>query len=113
MDFIVMSNVIERIKQQIQSDRVVIYMKGTPDNPHCGFSQKAVQVLLSTKHPFTYFDVLDDVELLNNLPQYSNWPTFPQIYIDGALIGGCDIIVSMYRSGELQNLLETTTCAKK
>lgn len=102
-----MSNIIDRIKKQIYSDRVVIYMKGTPEKPQCGFSQRAAYILTATKHPFTYFNVLEDLELFEYLPKYANWPTFPQIYINGELIGGCDIISSLYDSGELQKLLTT------
>ncbi len=96
---------LERIKQQVESNPVVIYMKGSPDAPYCGFSQRAAQALAATGQPFSYVNILEDPEIFDNLPRYANWPTFPQIYIDGELIGGCDITLEMHQSGELQKLM--------
>jgi monothiol glutaredoxin len=97
---------LERIKQQVESNPVVIYMKGTPEAPRCGFSQRASQALAATGLPFAYFNVLEDPDIFDNLPRYADWPTFPQIYIKGELIGGCDITLELYQNGELQKLME-------
>ena len=99
-------DVLELIKQQVESNPVVIYMKGTPEMPRCGFSQRATQALAATGLPFTYVNVMEDPEIFDNLPRYADWPTFPQIYVGGELIGGCDITLELYQSGELQKLME-------
>ncbi len=99
-------DVLERIKEQVESNPVVIYMKGTPQFPMCGFSMRAAQALAQTGLPFAYVNVLEDAEIFQNLPRYADWPTFPQIYIDGELVGGCDITLELYESGELQKLME-------
>ena len=101
-----MNDVLERIKEQVENNPVVIYMKGTPEQPRCGFSQRATQALAATGLPFAYVNVLEDPEIFDNLPHYADWPTFPQIYVGGELIGGCDITVELYQSGELQKLME-------
>ena len=98
-------DVLERIKDQVENNPVVIYMKGTPDMPRCGFSQRASQALAATGFPFAYVNVLEDPEIFDNLPRYADWPTFPQIYIDGELIGGCDITLELYQNGELHKLV--------
>jgi monothiol glutaredoxin len=100
-----MSGINERIQQQISGDSVVLYMKGTPVFPMCGFSAQVVQVLSSTGVPFQSYNILDDQELREGLKRFSNWPTFPQLYVDGELVGGCDIVREMYETGELQQLL--------
>ncbi|MDQ5909507.1 MAG: monothiol glutaredoxin [Pseudomonadota bacterium] len=97
---------LERIKQQVESNPVVIYMKGTPEAPRCGFSHRASQALAATGLPFAYFNILEDPDIFDNLPRYADWPTFPQIYINSELIGGCDITLELYQSGELQKLME-------
>jgi monothiol glutaredoxin len=99
-------DVLERIRQQVESNPVIIYMKGTPQFPMCGFSSRAVQALTATGLPFAYVNVLDDPEVFQSLPRYADWPTFPQIFIDGELIGGCDITLELYQSGELKRLME-------
>lgn len=99
-------DVLERIKQQVESNPVVIYMKGTPHFPMCGFSSRAAQALAATGVPFAYVNVLEDPEIFQNLPRYADWPTFPQIYIGGELVGGCDITLELYQSGELKTLVE-------
>lgn len=99
-------DVLERIKEQVESNPVVIYMKGTPDFPMCGFSSRAAQALAATGLPFAYVNVLEDQEIFQNLPRYADWPTFPQIYIGGELIGGCDITLELYQSGELRKLMQ-------
>lgn len=102
-----MDDVLERIKEQVENNPVVIYMKGTPDLPRCGFSQRASQALAATGFPFAFVNVLEDPEIFDNLPRYADWPTFPQIYIGGELIGGCDITLELYQNGELKQLVET------
>lgn len=99
-------DVLERIDQQVKNNPVVIYMKGTPQMPQCGFSMRAAQALGSTGVPFAYVNVLQDPEIFENLPRYADWPTFPQIYIDGELVGGCDITLEMQSSGELKTMME-------
>lgn len=99
-------DVIERIDQQVKNNPVVIYMKGTPQMPQCGFSMRAAQALGSTGVAFAYVNVLQDPEIFENLPRYADWPTFPQIYIDGELVGGCDITLEMSENGELKSMME-------
>ena len=98
----------ERIKEQLESNPVLVYMKGTPDFPQCGFSGQTVAALKAIGRPFSYVNIFDDPEIREGLKTYSNWPTFPQLYVDGELVGGCDIVVEMYHSGELQKLLTET-----
>jgi monothiol glutaredoxin len=98
-------DVNERIKQQLTSYPVLLYMKGTPDFPQCGFSAKTVSVLRAAGAKFAYINIFEDPEIREGLKAYSNWPTFPQLYVNGELIGGCDIAVEMYESGELQKIL--------
>jgi monothiol glutaredoxin len=96
---------IERIKSQLAAAPVVLYMKGTPDFPQCGFSAQAVGALRSAKAKFAHVNIFEDPEVREALKTYANWPTFPQLYVNGELIGGCDIVVEMYKSGELQQVL--------
>jgi len=95
-------SVIETIENQLASHAVVLYMKGTPDFPQCGFSSRAVQMLAACDADFFAVNILEDMELREALKQYSNWPTYPQLYIKGELIGGCDIMIDLYNRGELQ-----------
>jgi monothiol glutaredoxin len=99
-------DVLQRIDQQVKGNPVVIYMKGTPQFPQCGFSMRAAQALTDCGVPFAYVNVLQDAEIFENLPRYADWPTFPQIYVDGELIGGCDITVELHQSGELKSMME-------
>ena len=96
---------IERIKSQLSSNPVVLYMKGTPDFPQCGFSAAAVRALNASGASFAHVNIFEDPEVRDALKQYSNWPTYPQLYVNGELIGGSDIIIEMYKSGELQKLV--------
>ncbi len=98
-------NVNDRIESQLKDNPVILYMKGTPDFPQCGFSGQTVAALKAVGKPFAYVNILEDPEIREGLKLYSNWPTFPQLYVNGELIGGCDIIVEMYHSGELQDML--------
>ena len=98
-------DVIERIKSQLSSSPVVLYMKGTPDFPQCGFSAAAVRALNAVGVKFEHVNIFEDPELREALKQYSNWPTYPQLYVNGELVGGSDIIIEMYKSGELQKVV--------
>lgn len=97
---------VERIKQEIASQPVVLFMKGTPDFPQCGFSARTSQVLKSLGVEFGHVNVLAEPEVRATLPKVSNWPTFPQLFVKGELIGGCDITVEMFQSGELAKLFD-------
>lgn len=97
-------DVLERIKQQVEGHPVLIYMKGTPQLPQCGFSSRTVEALKSLELEFAFVNVLSDPEIFQNLPRFADWPTFPQVYVDGELIGGCDITLEMHASGDLQKL---------
>jgi monothiol glutaredoxin len=99
-------DVVNRIKAQLSSSPVVLFMKGSPDFPQCGFSAQAVAALRACGADFKHVDIFEDPELREALKQYSNWPTYPQLYVNGELVGGCDIALEMYRSGELKKLLE-------
>ena len=101
-----MMDVLERIGEQVKNNPVVIYMKGTPQFPQCGFSMRAAQALQQCEVPFAYVNVLQDPEIFEHLPRFADWPTFPQIYIDGELVGGCDITLELHASGELKTMME-------
>ena len=98
-----------KIKEQLDSNPVLLYMKGNPTFPQCGFSSQAVNILKHCGADFATVNIFEEPEIREGLKIYSNWPTYPQLYIKGELIGGCDIITEMYESGELQPLLETDT----
>lgn len=94
------------IESQIKDHAVLLYMKGTPQFPQCGFSARAVEVLTQIGRPFAFVNILENPEIRQTLPLIANWPTFPQLWINGELIGGSDIILQMYQSGELKPLVE-------
>ena len=98
----------EKIQKQIDENPIIIYMKGTPDNPSCGFSARAVSYLKKTGVPFAHLNVLESPFILEGLPAYSQFPTFPQVFIHGELIGGSDIVEEMFNSGELQKMIAET-----
>ena len=98
-------NVNERIKEQLEKNPVILYMKGSPDFPQCGFSGQTVQVLDAVGAKYTYFNIFEDQELREALKAHSNWPTYPQLYIGGELVGGCDIVTDLYQKGELKKML--------
>jgi len=104
-------DVTQRIQEQLKSNPVVLYMKGTPDFPQCGFSASAVRTLESCGAKFAFVNIFEDPELREALKRYSNWPTYPQLYVNGELVGGSDIITDMYQKGELQQLLAETDAA--
>lgn len=95
----------QRIEKTIKDQRVMLFMKGSPSMPQCGFSATVVGILKQVGVPFGSFNILADQELREGLKQYSNWPTYPQLYFDGKLVGGCDIVREMHASGELAQLL--------
>lgn len=98
-------NVMQRIESQIKDNPVMLYMKGTPDFPQCGFSARAVQILSQCGTEFAYVNVFEEPEIRENLKTYSGWPTFPQLFVHGELIGGSDIMLELFESGELPKLL--------
>lgn len=103
---------LETIKQQIAENKVILYMKGSPNAPQCGFSMRAAQALMACGQRFAYVDVLANPEIRTTLPQYANWPTFPQLWVNGELIGGCDIVTEMHEKGELKPLIEAAVGAE-
>jgi monothiol glutaredoxin len=105
-------DIIETIKDQIEHNPILLYMKGSPNQPQCGFSARTVQALMACGERFAYVDILSNPEIRANLPQYANWPTFPQLWVDGELIGGCDIVTEMFDSGELQTLIKGSSAAQ-
>jgi monothiol glutaredoxin len=98
--------VIDTIKEQIAENPILLYMKGSPNAPQCGFSAQTVQCLIACGERFAYVDILSNPEIRATLPGYANWPTFPQLYIRGELVGGCDIVTEMFQSGELEPLVK-------
>jgi monothiol glutaredoxin len=101
----------EKIQKQISENPIMIYMKGTPDNPECGFSAKAASILKQTGAPFGYLNVLQSPFIMERLPAFSDFPTFPQVFINGELIGGSDIVEDMFNSGDLQKMISATSTA--
>ncbi|HEY7743954.1 MAG TPA: Grx4 family monothiol glutaredoxin [Burkholderiales bacterium] len=102
-------NIQDVIKEQVTGNKVVLYMKGTPDFPQCGFSANAIGILRAcgVEQPFTV-NVLENPDIRQGIKEYANWPTIPQLYVNGEFIGGSDIMIEMYQSGELKKLLEKT-----
>jgi len=99
-------DIMETIREQVEGNPVIIYMKGSPNAPQCGFSARTVEALMACGERFAYVDVLANPDIRANLPKYANWPTFPQLWVNGELIGGCDIIMEMHESGELAPLVK-------
>lgn len=97
---------IDKIKQQIAENTILLYMKGSPKLPSCGFSARASQAVMACGVPFAYVDILQNPDIRAELPGYANWPTFPQLWVEGELVGGCDIMLEMFQQGELQTLLK-------
>ena len=100
------SPIEDTIKEQIKNNAILLYMKGSPEQPMCGFSAQATQALMACGKRFAYVDILSNPEIRATLPKVSNWPTFPQLYVGGELIGGCDIITEMHEKGELLSVVE-------
>lgn len=101
-----MTDALARIKHHVETNPVIIFMKGTPQLPQCGFSSRAARALEECGVEFAFVNVLTDQDIYQHLPQYANWPTFPQIYVNGELIGGCDITLELHQKGELKPMLE-------
>ena len=102
-----MSDVQQRIDQMVKGNPILVFMKGTPDQPQCGFSSRVAMVLKDYGKPFAAFNVLADPEVREGIKQYANWPTIPQLYVNGEFVGGSDIVSEMFISGELQPLLDS------
>ena len=105
-------DIVDTIKEQIENNNILLYMKGSPNQPQCGFSARTVQALMACGERFAYVDILANPDIRANLPKYDNWPTFPLLWVDGELIGGCDIVTEMYDSGELQTLIKETATSQ-
>jgi monothiol glutaredoxin len=99
-------SVEETIKDQINSHSILLYMKGSPEQPQCGFSAQASQLLMACGKKFAYVDILSNPDIRSTLPRVANWPTFPQLWVDGELVGGSDIMMEMYEKGELKTLID-------
>jgi monothiol glutaredoxin len=102
-----MADVLKDIEDKVKQNKVVLYMKGTPDFPQCGFSAHTVEILKSYNVPFATEDVLADPAVREGIKRYSNWPTIPQVYIDGKFVGGCDIVNELHERGELEPILKS------
>ena len=96
----------DKIKDQIKENNILIYMKGSPYEPKCGFSARTVQALIDCGAEFSYVDILENQDIRENLPSISDWPTFPQVFVTGELIGGCDIVTEMHESGDLETIIK-------
>ena len=99
-------DIIETIKDQIANNTILLYMKGSPNAPQCGFSAKAAQAVMGCGEKFAYVDILQNPEIRANLPKYANWPTFPQLWVGGEMVGGSDIMAEMAADGSLQALIK-------
>ena len=100
-------DIIEKINNQIADNKILLYMKGSPDKPECGFSQRASQILIACGKEISFVDILSNPEIRQELPSVSEWPTFPQLFINGELVGGSDIMMEMYQNGELKELIDS------
>ena len=100
-------NIKDKLREKIKENSILIYMKGTPYEPKCGFSARTVQTLIDCESQFSYVDVLENDDVRASLPKVSDWPTFPQIFINGELVGGADIIAQMHEAGELKKLIDS------
>lgn len=100
------SSIIEKIKSQIKNHSVLLYMKGSPDFPMCGFSARVAHILKNLNTQYAYVNILENPDIRATLPKIANWPTFPQLYIQGELMGGCDIVTAMHEKGELEPMLK-------
>ena len=107
------ATVLDTIKQQIADNPIILYMKGSPQMPQCGFSARTVQALIACGQRFAYVDILSNPEIRATLPGYSDWPTFPQLFVGGELIGGCDIVIEMHEAGELEPLIREAAAASE
>lgn len=106
-----MSDTMTVIKQQIADNPALLYMKGSPNQPMCGFSAQTVQAVMNCGRKFAYVDVLQNPDIRSELPKHANWPTFPQLWLNGELVGGCDIICDLFEKGELKPMIEAAVPA--
>ena len=106
-------DIIDTIKEQIAGNPILLYMKGSPNAPQCGFSARASQAVMACGEKFAFVDILQNPDIRAELPAYANWPTFPQLWVEGELIGGCDIMLEMFQRGELQPLIKETAAKYK
>ena len=106
-------DIIETIKEQIANNTILLYMKGSPNAPQCGFSARAAQAVMGCGEKFAYVDILQNPEIRAELPKYANWPTFPQLWVNGELVGGSDIMLEMFEKGELQTLIKEASAVHK
>ncbi|MFT6905019.1 MAG: monothiol glutaredoxin [Oleiphilaceae bacterium] len=104
-------SVMDTIKEQLEGNPIILYMKGSPQQPQCGFSAKTSQALMACEERFAFINILEHADIRENLKVYSNWPTFPQLYIKGELVGGCDIITELYESGELKKMVSEASAS--
>lgn len=100
---------LERIKEAVETNPIIIFMKGTPQLPQCGFSSRAARALQQCGVEFAHVNILEERDIYENLPKFSNWPTFPQLFVNGQLVGGCDITLELMQKGELKPMLENAT----
>ena len=100
--------ILSTIKEQISENPIILYMKGSPQAPQCGFSAQTVQCMVACGQRFAYVDILSNPDIRTTLPSFADWPTFPQLWVDGELVGGCDIIMEMFQQNELQPLIKET-----
>ncbi len=108
-----MDEIQQAIKEQVEAHPVILFMKGTPQFPQCGFSMRSSQALAGCEVEFAYVNVLEDERIRQGIKEFGNWPTIPQLYVNGELVGGCDIILEMYESGDLQTLVKDAVAAKQ
>jgi len=109
----IVMDTLTTIKEQIESNAILLYMKGTPKFPQCGFSSQTVQNLMNCGERFAFVNILEHPDIRTELPKYANWPTFPQLWISGELVGGCDIITELAQSGELAEMISAAAPAEE
>ena len=106
-------DIMETIRDQVENNSVLLYMKGSPNQPQCGFSSQTVQNLMNCGERFAFVNILEHPDIRAELPKYANWPTFPQLWINGELVGGCDIITDLAQSGELAEMISAAAPAEE
>lgn len=112
LNAVTLMSIEDTIKDQISSNPILLYMKGNPNQPQCGFSAQTVQALMACGQRFAYVDILSNPEIRANLPKVSDWPTFPQLFVDGELVGGCDIVTDLFQKGELKQMLDASAAKR-
>lgn len=104
-------SVVDTIKEQIEQNSILLYMKGTPRFPQCGFSARTVEALINCEERFAFVNILENQDIRAELPKYANWPTFPQLWVNGELVGGCDIVCEMAETGDLKEIVSAAARA--